>query len=352
MYNLPYISEIINPQKVDQIINHINSSKKIVITTHLSPDGDAIGASLALYHFIKNRGGNVMVLVPNSFPYFLKWMSAANEIEIFEYNPSAGHKILMNADLIFSLDYNVFKRVGDMGPILESSSATKVLIDHHPSPDGSFDIIVSKPQISSTSELIFRLIYQSGGYVELTKSGAESIYCGMMTDTGGFTYNSADPETFEIISLLLRKGINKDTIYSNVFNNYSEDRFRLLGFILSQRMDVYHDKHSALLYLSNEDQSQFIFTKGDTEGFVNYPLSIKGIIFATFIREEEGIVKLSFRSRKSFRCNDFASEFFNGGGHINASGGEFQGSLEEALKVYYEGLEKYKDRLIDAVKED
>ncbi len=352
MYNLPYISEIINPQKVDQIINHINSSKKIVITTHLSPDGDAIGASLALYHFIKNRGGNVMVLVPNSFPYFLKWMSGANEIEIFEYNPSAGHKILMNADLIFSLDYNVFKRVGDMGPILESSSATKVLIDHHPSPDGSFDIIVSKPQISSTSELIFRLIYQSGGYVELTKSGAESIYCGMMTDTGGFTYNSADPETFEIISLLLRKGINKDTIYSNVFNNYSEDRFRLLGFILSQRMDVYHDKHSALLYLSNEDQSQFIFTKGDTEGFVNYPLSIKGIIFATFIREEEGIVKLSFRSRKSFRCNDFASEFFNGGGHINASGGEFQGSLEEALKVYYEGLEKYKDRLIDAVKED
>lgn len=151
---------------------------------------------------------------------------------------------------------------------------------------------------------------------------------------------------------MLRKGIDKDTIYSNVFNNYSEERFRLLGFTLSQRMEVYHDKHSALLYLSNEDQSKFRLNKGDTEGFVNYPLSIKGIIFSTFIREEEGIVKLSFRSQKSFRCNEFASEIFNGGGHINASGGEFMGSLEEALKIFSNGLEKYKRKLIDAVKED
>lgn len=352
MNNLPYISEIIEPQKVEQIINLIDTSKKIVITTHLSPDGDAIGSSLALYHFIKNRGGNVKIIVPNSFPYFLKWMEGVNEIEIFDYNPSAGQNILMKADLIFSLDYNISKRAGEIGPVLENSSATKVMIDHHPSPGEEFDIIVSKPQISSTSELIFRLIYQAGSYDKLTRAEAESIYCGMMTDTGGFTYNSADPEIFEIISMLLRKGINKDAIYSNVFNNYSEERFKLLGFTLSQRMEVYHDKHSALMYLSNEDQSQFTFSKGDTEGFVNYPLNIKGIIFSTFIREEEGIVKLSFRSQKSFRCNEFASEFFNGGGHMNASGGEFQGNLKDALKVYTEGLERYKDKLIEAVNKD
>ncbi|MDD3511360.1 MAG: bifunctional oligoribonuclease/PAP phosphatase NrnA [Fermentimonas sp.] len=352
MYNLPDISEIIEPQKVEQIINHISNSEKIVITTHISPDGDAIGSSLALYHFIKNRGRKVTVIVPNSFPYFLKWMDGANDIEVFDYNPSAGERILMNADLIFSLDYNISKRAGDIGPIMDNSTATKIMIDHHPSPGNNFDIIVSKPQISSTSELIFRLIYQAGKYDELTKSEAEAIYCGMMTDTGGFTYNSADPEIFEIISLLLRKEIDKDYIYSKVFNNYSEERFRLLGFTLSQRMEVYHDMHSALLYLSNEDQAQFRFSKGDTEGFVNYPLSIKGIIFSTFIREEEGMIKLSFRSQKSFRCNDFASEFFNGGGHVNASGGEFYGTLEEAMKIYADGLEKYKERLIGSVNED
>lgn len=352
MNNLPDISEIIDSEIVEKIISYIDNSKKIVITTHLSPDGDAIGSSLALYHFIKNRGKSVKIIVPNSFPYFLKWMDGAQEIEIFDYNPSAGSKILMNADLIFSLDYNISKRVGEMSPVLESAPATKVMIDHHQSPGNNFDIIVSKPQISSTSELVFRFIYQANCYDEMTKSEAESIYCGMMTDTGGFTYNSADPEIFEIISLLLRKGIDKDTIYSKVFNNYSEERFRLLGFTLSQRMEVYHDMHSALLYLTNEDQSQYKFSKGDTEGFVNYPLSIKGIIFATFIREEEGIIKLSFRSQKSFRCNDFASELFNGGGHINASGGEFYGSLEDAIKIYREGLKKYKQRLIEAVKED
>ena len=352
MYNLPEISEVIEPQIVEQIIDHIDNSGRIVITTHLSPDGDAIGSSLALYHFIKNRGKNVMIIVPNSFPYFLKWMAGANDIEIFEYNPSAGYQILTNADLIFSLDYNILKRAGDMCSALEDSKATKIMIDHHPSPGENFDIVVSKPQISSTSELIFRFFYQAGRYDEITKAEAESIYCGMMTDTGGFTYNSANPEIYEIISMLLRKDIDKDAIYSNVFNNYSEERFRLLGFTLSQRMEVYHDKHSALLYLSNEDQSQFRFSKGDTEGFVNYPLSIKGIIFSTFIREEEGMVKLSFRSQKSFRCNEFASEFFNGGGHVNASGGEFQGSLEEALKIYSKGLEKYKVRLKAAVKED
>ncbi|MBP7105175.1 DHH family phosphoesterase [Lascolabacillus massiliensis] len=352
MHNLPYISEVIEPHKVEQIIDYIDNSDKIVITTHISPDGDAIGSSLALYHFIKNRGKNVMIIVPNSFPYFLKWMDGANNIEIFEYNPSAGAKILSYADLIFSLDYNILKRAGEMSTVLETSKAKKIMIDHHPFPGEDFDIIVSKPHISSTSELIFRFIYQAGEYSEMTKAEAESIYCGMMTDTGGFTYNSADPEIYEIISMILRKDIDKDAIYSKVFNNYSEERFRLLGFTLSQRMEVYHDKHAALLYLSNEDQSQFRYSKGDTEGFVNYPLSIKGIIFSTFIREEEGMVKISFRSQKSFRCNEFASEFFNGGGHVNASGGEFQGSLEEALKIYSEGLEKYKERLIMAVNED
>lgn len=350
MNSLTSITTIIEPEKVKQIMGAIDKANSILITTHVSPDGDAIGSSLALFNFIKNKGKKVRVIVPNSFPYYLKWMEGVNEIDIFEYNPSAGTKIINSSDLIFSLDYNISKRAGEMGPHIEESSAVKILIDHHLDPGEIFDIVVSKPQISSTSELIFRLIYQADKYNELTINEAEAIYCGMMTDTGGFTYNSADPEIYQIISLLLRKGIDKDAIYSQVFNNYSEVRFRLLGFTLSQRMKVYPEMHSALLYLSKEDQYGFQFSKGDTEGFVNYPLSIKNIIFSTFIREDDGIIKLSFRSQKSFPCNEFASEFFNGGGHLNASGGEFKGTFEEALAIYSMGLKKYEDILKEAIK--
>lgn len=352
MNKIPAISSIIEPEKVNQIMDSIDNANNILITTHLSPDGDAIGSSLALYHFIKNKGKKVRIIVPNSFPYFLRWMDGINEIEIFEYNPTAGSSIIKYSDLIFSLDYNIIKRVGEMGPHIESSPAKKILIDHHPLPSTIFDVIVSKPEISSTSELIFRLLYQAEKYYEITIAVAESIYCGMMTDTGGFTYNSANPEIYEIISLLLRKNINKDMIYSQVFNNYSEERFRLLGFTLSQRMKVYPELHSALLYLSKEDQNQFKFNKGDTEGFVNYPLSIKDIVFSTFIREDDDIIKLSFRSQKDFPCNEFAAEFFNGGGHLNASGGEFRGELAEAIKIYNRGLKKYEEILKEAIKKE
>ena len=350
MNKLPSISSIIESEKVNQIMESIDSSHNILITTHVSPDGDAIGSSLALYHFIKNRGKKVRLIVPNSFPYFLRWMNGINEIEIFEYNPAAGLTIIKNSDLIFSLDYNISKRVGEMGPYIESSPAKKILIDHHPMPGTNFDVIVSKPEISSTSELIFRLFYQAEKYDQMTKAEAECIYCGMMTDTGGFTYNSADPEIYEIISLLLRKDIDKDMIYSQVFHNYSEERFRLLGFTLSQRMKVYPELHSALIYLSKDDQKQFKFNKGDTEGFVNYPLSIKGIVFSTFIREDDDIIKLSFRSQNDFPCNKFASEFFNGGGHLKASGGEFRGTFDEAIRIYTEGLKKYEEILKEAIK--
>lgn len=347
--NLTTVSELIQPAKVAAIMEAVERSEKIVITTHLSPDGDALGSSLALYHYLKGRGKQVRIIVPNAFPYFLRWMKGASEVEIYEYNPSAAQKILYHTDLIFALDYNIPKRTGDMGPVLELSPAKKILIDHHLFPGNIFDITLSHPEISSTSELIFRLLFQADKYDELTLAEAECIYCGMMTDTGGFTFNSSDPEIFEIISLLLRKGIDKDAIYSHVYHNYSEARFRLLGFTLSQRMEIYHDLHAALIYLSKEDQAQFRFSKGDTEGFVNYPLSIKDIIFSTFIREDEGLTKLSFRSQLSFPCNEFAAEFFNGGGHLNASGGEYYGTFEEALRIYSDGLKAYEGKLKQAI---
>ncbi len=346
------LTDVIEPATVDQIMQAIDEAHQIVITTHLSPDGDALGSSLALYHYLKDRGKQVRVIVPNSFPYFLKWMKGASEISVAEYNPEAARHILMHADLIFSLDYNIPKRIGVMAPMLEAAPARKILIDHHLLPGNGFNIVVSHPEISSTSELIFRLLFHAGRYQELSQAAAECIYCGMMTDTGGFTYNSSDPEIYEIISLLLRKKIDKDAIYSQVFHNYSADRVRLLGFTLSQRMEIYPDLHAALIWLSKEDQAQFQVCKGDTEGFVNYPLSIKGIIFSTFIREDEGLIKLSFRSQRSFPCNEFAADLFNGGGHLNASGGEFYGSLEMALQTYAKGLKQYEEILKQSMNQD
>jgi phosphoesterase RecJ-like protein len=345
------ISDIISKKNVQQTMHLINNSNRIVITSHLSPDGDAIGSSLALYHFLKNRGKDVRVIVPNAFPGFLKWMIGAGDIDIYEYHPKGGQYELYSADLIFSIDYNIPKRVGDMAYALEKSRAKKILIDHHPQPGDIFDVAISYPEISSTGELVFRLLLQAGRYDEITKTIAECIYCGMMTDTGGFTFNSSNPETYAIISLLLRKGVNKDEIFSKVFHNHNADRFRMLGFMLSQRMEIFPGQHAALIYLSKQDQAQFAISKGDTEGFVNYPLSIKGIIFSTFIREDDGLIKLSFRSQKSFPCNEFAADFFNGGGHLNASGGEFYGTMEEAIAIFSEGLKQYEAKLKAAINE-
>lgn len=331
-----------------QLLNsqeQIEKAQKIVLVTHLSPDGDAMGSSLGLYHYLQDLGKEVRVVVPNAFPYFLKWMNGAKDIVVNTYIPTVAEAFIKNADLIFCLDFNTLKRIGALGELVEQSSAKKILIDHHLDPDEDFDVVISYPKISSTSEIVFRLITQLGDFERITSTVAECIYTGMMTDTGGFTYNSNDPEIFEIISMLLKKGVDRDHIYREVFNNYSEQRFRLLGFTLSQRMKIYPERKASLIYLSLEDQKQFNLTKGDTEGFVNYPLSIKGILFSVFIREDDELTKVSLRSQGDFPCNKFAADFFNGGGHLNASGGEFYGSVEDAISLFEEGLEKYADLL-------
>lgn len=342
------ITDIIPKEQIDKIRSFINNYHKIVITTHLSPDGDALGASLALYHYLFHKEKDVKLIVPNSFPYFLKWMKGTENVLVYEYNPEVGQHIITNAELIFCIDFNVPKRIGKMAPFVTASTAKKILIDHHPYPENSCDVVISYPEISSTSELIFRLLYQLGECESIDKDIAECIYCGMMTDTGGFTYNSNDPEIFEIISFLLRKNIDKDAIYSNVYHNYTEQRFRLLGFTLLKRMKVYNDMHSALIYLSKEDLQKYKSPKGDTEGFVNYPLSIRGVVFSTFIYEENNHVKLSFRSRGDFACNEFAAEFFQGGGHLNAAGGEFYGTIEDAIALFEAALKKQESKLKNA----
>lgn len=238
------------------------------------------------------------------------------------------------------------KRIEEMSDIVAASPGRKIMIDHHLYPEDFCRITISHPEISSTSELVFRLICRMGYFSDISKEGAECIYTGMMTDTGGFTYNSNNREIYFIISELLSKGIDKDDIYRKVYNTYSESRLRLMGYVLSN-MKVYKDYNSALISLTKEEQGKFDYIKGDSEGFVNIPLSIKNVCFSCFLREdtEKKMIKISLRSVGKFPCNRLAAEFFNGGGHLNASGGEFYGTMEEAVKVFEQALEKYKPLL-------
>jgi phosphoesterase RecJ-like protein len=342
------LSKVISQANIDHVEKWFERADKIVIVSHVSPDGDAIGSSLGLWHFLNSQDKNVHVIVPNAFPDFLKWMPGAKEVIQYNRYKEFADKLIMEADVICCLDFNVLSRIDEMEEIVRVSPGRKMIVDHHLYPGDFARIVISHPQISSTSELVFRLICQLGNFSDITKEAAECIYTGMMTDTGGFTYNSNDREIYLIIGELLSKGIDKDEIYRNVFNTHSEGRLRLMGYVLYEKMQVFPQFNAALITLTREEQKKFQYKKGDTEGFVNMPLSMKGICFSVFLREdtEKDMIKVSLRSVGTFPCNEVAAEFFGGGGHLNASGGEFYGLMEEAVALFKQALVKYEDLLL------
>ena len=342
------LTKVIAQAEVDHVEKWFERAEKIVIVSHVSPDGDAIGSSLGLYHFLTSQEKTVNVIVPNAFPEFLHWMPGAKEVIVYDKYKEYADKLINEADVLCCLDFNVLSRIDNMEEVVRNTPARKMMVDHHLYPGDFCRITISHPEISSTSELVFRLICQLGNFSDITKEGAECIYTGMMTDTGGFTYNSNDREIYYIISELLSKGIDKDEIYRKVFNTHSEGRLRLMGYVLYDKMQVFPEFNSALIWLDASEQKRFQYKKGDTEGFVNIPLSIKGVRFTVFLREdtEKKMIKVSLRSVGTFPCNKVAAEFFNGGGHLNASGGEFYGPMEEAINLFKQALVKYQDLLL------
>ena len=342
------LTKVIAQAEVDHVEKWFERAEKIVIVSHVSPDGDAIGSSLGLYHFLTLQEKTVNVIVPNAFPEFLHWMPGAKEVIVYDKYKEYADKLINEADVLCCLDFNVLSRIDEMEEVVRNTPARKMMVDHHLYPGDFCRITISHPEISSTSELVFRLICQLGNFSDITKEGAECIYTGMMTDTGGFTYNSNDREIYYIISELLSKGIDKDEIYRKVFNTHSEGRLRLMGYVLYDKMQVFPEFNSALIWLDASEQKRFQYKKGDTEGFVNIPLSIKDVRFSVFLREdtEKKMIKVSLRSVGTFPCNKVAAEFFNGGGHLNASGGEFYGPMEEAINLFKQALVKYQDLLL------
>jgi phosphoesterase RecJ-like protein len=336
------LKKIIQEEPIQKAKRYIDRADRILILTHVAPDGDALGSSLGLFHFLNEYGKDkVSIVVPSNFPAFYRWMPGTKDIVVYEKYPGYAEQLISEADLIFCLDFNEPKRAGKVSDALLAAGGRKVMIDHHPDPADFCRVTMSYPEISSTSEMIFRFICRMGMFDLLNREAAECIYTGMMTDTGAFTYNSNHPEIYTIIGELIKKGIDKDLIYRKVYQVYSESRLRLMGYALYEKMKVYPGLRTALITLSQEELKRFHYTTGDTEGFVNLPLSIDGIELAVFIREDPDCVKVSLRSLGDFPCNEFAVKYFNGGGHKNASGGEFYGSLPDAVAAFERGLNEF-----------
>ncbi|WP_308245548.1 DHH family phosphoesterase [uncultured Prevotella sp.] len=341
--------ELLSEAEIATLKENIDNSNRIVICCHKSPDGDALGSSLAWAEYLRTQGKEPDIIVPDAYPDFLQWLPGSERI--IRYDKHAADKadeMLQKADLIFCLDFNGANRVDEMKYALEQSPAHKIMIDHHLDPSMDTVLTVSHPQMSSTSELVFRIIWQLGGFEEMSRKCAVCIYCGMMTDTGGFTYNSNQPEIFFIVSQLLTKGIDKDKIYRNVFNNFSPWAIRLRGYLMSQKLNIFNDLHAAYFTISRRDMRDFHFIKGDAEGLVNEPLKIKGMRLSISLREDDrrdNTIWVSLRSVDDFPCNLVASEFFNGGGHLNASGGRLHCTLDEAERVVRRAFAHYEDLL-------
>lgn len=347
------------------ILSYIQQAHKVAIFTHQSPDGDAMGSSLAMYHYIISLGKEAQVIVPNAFPAFLAWMPGADSVLLYDTHQAQADAYLDAADLVICTDFNAPSRIGALGDKMLSLTCPKVMIDHHLHPSDFADFIVSIPEASSTCELVYEVLMNSQDPLakrplsnseasNTQRNIAQCLYTGLMTDTGNFSYNSNRPQIYPMIASLIEAGVDKDAIYNAVFNQYSVDRMKLVGYCLYQKMRVFPEHHAALIYLNRKELYRFNFQKGDAEGIVNMPLQSKDIHYSVFMREDKatpdemekngGIktkIKLSFRSQGDRPVNVFASEVFNGGGHANAAGGEYYGPLAEAVQLFLDNYAKY-----------
>jgi phosphoesterase RecJ-like protein len=323
----------------------LDSADNILLISHINPDGDAIGSQLALYQYLASKGKKAGMMCPNNLQEFLKWMDGSDKINIFIRKRKKCITLIESADLILMMDFNQPNRLGEAEAYVTRSSATKVIIDHHLEPKDFANLIISDPSSCSTSELVHEMVTLMNGGPFLNKSYSEDIYVGIITDTGNFEHGSYTGRTLRIIASLLESGIDKDQLLNIVYNNFSADRMRLMGLALNERMTVLGDYRTAYISLTKKDLADFNHVKGDTEGFVNLPLSIKGINFSVLFIEKDNFVKLSFRSKGKFPVNEFASRYFAGGGHRNASGGEFYDTLENTIKYFLKVLEENADRL-------
>lgn len=331
----------------DKLITKLHGSESlnIVVTTHHKPDGDAMGSSLALYNYLKQFKHKVTLITPTDYPRFLHWMPGHNDVIIYENNEKRCKAVTNEADYIFCLDFNDLKRINEYGPIVGNAKAEKIMIDHHREPADFDHYRYWTYEASSTSELIYEFIKKCGHTDKITPQIADCLYTGIMTDTGSFRYRGTSSNTHRTIAELIDKGAQNSLIHELVYDSNTMLRLKMMGFVLYEKLEILHAYNTALVYLTREELARFDIKTGDTEGFVNYGLSIEGIKLSVLIIDRTKLVKMSFRSKGDFPCNEFARDHFDGGGHKNAAGGQSTETLEATIIRFTEVLALYKDKL-------
>ncbi|NOX86251.1 MAG: bifunctional oligoribonuclease/PAP phosphatase NrnA [Chlorobi bacterium] len=324
----------------------LGERKKIVVTSHNNPDGDAMGSMLAMYHYLRKKGHQVWAVLPNQYPVFYDWMPGAKEVLVYEKAAKEIQKILAEAELVFCLDYNAIDRFGAASEILAKSPARRIMIDHHVEPrEEDFDHAISVINTSSTGELVYDFIKMMKDESLLDKSIADCLYTSIVTDTGSFSYSANNVSTYHVTAELIALGVDASQIHRLIYDTFSENRLRLLGHGISNKMIVWDDLHAALICLSREDLKKYNYKVGDTEGLVNYPLMMEKVNLSVLLTEKENMIRLSFRSKGDFSVNELARKHFRGGGHPNAAGGKLYIPLEKAIESIKEVLSQYRKEL-------
>ncbi len=318
------------------------TAPKIVITTHHKPDADALGSSLGLYNFLLQLNIEAVVLTPTDYGDFLQWMPNEDKVINFEKNKEKGAELVNDADIIFCLDFNALKRINDLGEIVKDAKAKKAMIDHHLEPENFADFYLHTTQASSACELVFHFIELLGETEKINKDIASCLYAGIMTDTGSFRHSSTYPSTHRAVAALIEKGAEPNKIHEAIYDNFSAERTRFIGFCLGEKLQILEEYNTALIVVNSEELKRYKIITGDTEGLVNYGLTIKGIKLSTLIIDRTVMRKMSFRSKGDFPSNEFARRFFNGGGHFSAAGGESKDTIEQVEEQFKNALKEYK----------
>lgn len=327
-------------QNLAALKEKLSLPKRIVITTHVKPDADALGSSLGLAGYLLKLGHQVCVITPTDYPEFLTWMEGNEDVLVFEDDKEKSSYLVDNADLIFCLDFSSLSRIGELGDMVSNSEAEIVLIDHHLNPETFAKYVLWSTEAAATAELIYDLIEMLGDVDKITKGIAEAMYAGLMTDTGNFKHPSTTPHVHNIVASLMELGADISKVSHLIYDQNSFDRMRLLGFALSERLQVIEGTNVAFFYLTSEDKKMFNYQTGDSEGLVNYGLSIKGVNVSAIFIEEDELVKISFRSFGDIQINELSRKYFNGGGHKNAAGGASFDGLEAAINKFKELVQK------------
>ncbi len=333
----------ISKNGIEALKTILSEPRKIAILSHTNPDGDALGSSLALAAALRSAGHSVNCIVPNRFPYYLKWIPDSENIIVHSLDKEQrAEKIISEAEVIICADMSAVSRLEKLGEIIcRNTTAKRVLVDHHLNPEQAFDVMFSHPESSSTALVMYHIIVEMFGREAITKSVAEQLYVGIMTDTGNFAFSFLTPELFRVVADLAETGIDIPTLYNNVYNSFTEGRARLFGYVINRKMKTLLQGKVAYLSLTEEEMRKFWFQQGDSEGFVNYPLTIKKMKMSAMFSEQQDFIRISFRSRGNVDVNAFARRYFNGGGHMNAAGGKSFDTMEQTIQRYIDAVNEY-----------